>query len=197
MASYLKKTQHTAMKTVTITLGLVALLAFAGTPGAQQTRTEVIKATTPYDDSKPNSDQVPEVYAISGQFTRVLVLRFKYEADLLAGLEKMAKEHKIRNAVILSGIGSLRGYHIHTVSNRTFPSKNLFVKDPTAPCDLTSMNGYIVNGKVHAHVTLANPDKAFGGHLEPGTTVFSFAVVTVGVLPDDMDISRVDDKTYR
>jgi len=107
------------------------------------------------------------------------------------------KEHKIRNAVILSGIGSLRGYHIHTVSNRTFPSKNLFVKDPTAPSDLTSMNGYIVNGKVHAHVTLANPDKASGGHLEPGTTVFSFAVVTVGVLPDDMDISRVDDKTYR
>jgi hypothetical protein len=44
---------------------------------------------------------------------------------------------------------------------------------------------------------LANPDKAFGGHLEPGTEVFTFAVVTIGVLNDKADLSRVDDKTYR
>ena len=83
------------------------------------------------------------------------------------------------------------------VSNRTFPSKNVFVKDPTAPADIVSMNGYVTNGKIHAHLTLANPDKAFGGHLEPGTEVFTFAIVTVGVLPDNPDLSRLDDKTYR
>jgi len=59
------------------------------------------------------------------------------------------------------------------------------------------MNGYVVNGRVHAHVTLANPDKAFGGHLEPGTEVFAFAVVTLGILDDKTDLGRVDDKTYR
>jgi predicted DNA-binding protein with PD1-like motif len=59
------------------------------------------------------------------------------------------------------------------------------------------MNGYIMNGKIHAHMTLANPDKAFGGHLEPGTEVFTFAIVTVGVLPDDLDLTKLDDKTYR
>jgi hypothetical protein len=46
-------------------------------------------------------------------------------------------------------------------------------------------------------MTLANPEKAFGGHLEPGTNVFTFAIVTVGVLNDGVDLSRVDDKTYR
>lgn len=59
------------------------------------------------------------------------------------------------------------------------------------------MNGYIIDGRIHAHMTLANPDKAFGGHLEPGTTVFTFAVVTLGVLNDSTDLRRVDDKTYR
>jgi predicted DNA-binding protein with PD1-like motif len=59
------------------------------------------------------------------------------------------------------------------------------------------MNGYIINGAIHAHITLANPDKAFGGHLEPGTNVFTFAIVTIGVLNDSIDLSRVDDKTYR
>ena len=37
----------------------------------------------------------------------------------------------------------------------------------------------------------------FGGHLEPGTNVFTFAVVTLGVLPDNLDLSRLDDKDYR
>ena len=107
----------------------------------------------------------------------------------------MVKQQKIRNAVILSALGSVRGYQVHQVSNRTFPSKDTFVKNPTAPADLIGMNGYIINGRIHAHLTLANADKAFGGHLEPGTTVFTFAVVTLGVLNEGVDISRVDDKT--
>jgi predicted DNA-binding protein with PD1-like motif len=164
---------------------------------AQQSRTEVTKATTPADDSKPNSDAVPEAYAISGQFERILVLRFKYETDLLKGIEAMVQKHHVRNAVILAGIGSVKGYHLHVVSNRTFPSKNVFVRDPTSPADLVGMNGYVIEGRVHAHMTLANPNNAFGGHLEPDTKVFTFAVVTLGVLGDDVDLRRVDDKTYR
>ena len=140
---------------------------------------------------------MPDVYAIKGQFERVLVLRFKFDVDLLAGMEKMVKQEKIRNAVVLSGAGSVRGYQIHQVSNRDFPSKNMFVKNPTEPADVISMNGYIIDGKIHAHLTLATPDRAFGGHLEPGTNVFTFAIVTLGVLNDGADLSRVDDKTYR
>ena len=83
------------------------------------------------------------------------------------------------------------------VSNRTFPSKNIFIKDPVASADITGLNGYVIDGRVHAHLTLADRDKAFGGHLEPETTVFTFAIVTLGVLGDGVDLSRVDDKTHR
>jgi len=176
----------------------VFLLACCCALGGQQTRREIVNAApTPADDAKPNSDGVPDVYSIKGHFDRVLTFRFKYETDLLAGLEKMVRQEKIRNAVIMAAAGSVKGYHLHQVSNRTFPSKNVFEKDPTAPADLISMNGYIINGKIHAHMTLANPDKAFGGHLEPGTTVFTFAIVTVGVMDDGADFSHLDDKTYR
>jgi uncharacterized protein len=177
-------------------LFILSMLVAAVVAG-QQTRTEVTKTTTPEQDSKPNSAAVPDVYAIDGQFDRIVILRFKYGTDLLAGLEKMVKEQKIHDAVILAGIGSLRNYHIHTVSNNTFPSKNMFVKDPTAPSDLISMNGYIMDGRIHAHIGLANPDKAFGGHLEPGSQVFTFAIVTLGVLKDGVDFSKLDDKSYR
>jgi predicted DNA-binding protein with PD1-like motif len=164
---------------------------------AQRTVTEIVKPTTPEDDAKPNSDKVPEVFAVSGQLKRVVVLRFKYQADLLAGIEKMVKEQNIKHAVFLSGIGSVRNYHIHSVSNRDFPSKNIFMKDPSAPADIISINGYVINGRVHAHMTLANEEHAFGGHIEPNNNVFTFAIVTLGVFDEAVDLSKVDDKTYR
>ncbi|HET8548613.1 MAG TPA: PPC domain-containing DNA-binding protein [Bryobacteraceae bacterium] len=176
---------------------LAACLLIASSAFAQKKVTEIVKPTTPEDDSKPNSDKVPEVYAISGQLKRVVVLRFKYQADLLAGIEKMVKEQKIKNAVFLSGIGSLRNYHIHSVSNREFPSKNVFSRDATAPADIVSINGYVIGGRVHAHMTLTNEQHAFGGHIEPDNNVFTFAIVTLGVFDDSVDLSKADDKTHR
>ena len=173
------------------------LVLLASATIAQQTRKEVINATTSLDDSKPNNDSLPDVYAIPGKFESIIVVRLKYNADLLAGLEHIVKQQKIHNGVILSGIGSVRNYHYHTVSNRTFPSKNMHVTDPTAPADLVNMNGYIIDGRVHAHVTLADSEKAFGGHLESGTNVFTFAIVSIGILSDDTNLKRIDDKTYR
>jgi len=86
---------------------------------------------------------------------------------------------------------------LEAVSNREFPSRNVFTKDDTAPADIVSINGYVLQGRVHAHLTLASPEHAFGGHLEPDTHVFTFAIVTLAELSDDMDVSRFDDKTHR
>ena len=124
-------------------------------------------------------------------------MRFKHQTDLLAGLDSMVQRHQIRNAVILTGIGSVRNYHFHVVSNRNFPSQNTYVQDPIAPADIINMSGYIINGRVHAHLTLADTDQAFGGHLESGTTVFTFAIITFGILDDAVDLNHIDDKTYR
>jgi uncharacterized protein len=176
---------------------LISIFGITLVAYAKETRNEVTNATTLAEDAKPNSDQVPEVYAIEGKFDRIAVLRFKYQADLLAGLEQMVKAKGIRNAVILAGAGSVRGYHYHVVSNRTFPSKNIHVQDPDAPADIAGMNGYVIDGRLHCHITFANADKAFGGHLEPGTSVFTFAAVTLGVLGDGVDFTHLDDKTYR
>jgi predicted DNA-binding protein with PD1-like motif len=177
---------------------LFLILAVALALAAQESRRETTNPSpNPADDKKGLSDKVPDVYAIPTQFDRVVVLRFKFDTDILAGLQKMVKEQKISNAIILSGMGSVRGYQVHQVSNRTLPSKNMFVKNPTEPADILGMSGFIANGVIHPHISLATPEKAFGGHLEPGTTVFTFAVVTLGVLKDGADLSHLDDKSYR
>ena len=174
---------------------LLLLVLAAGISFAQETR-RAVTIPRPAEDARANSDQVPDAYAITGHFDRVVVVRLKYKADLLAGLQKVVKQEKIRNGVILSAVGSVRGYQLHTVSNRTLPSQDTFVKNPTEPADLVSMNGYVIDGRLHPHMTLATPDKVIAGHLEPGTEVFTFAIVTIGVM-NDVDLRRVDDKSYR
>jgi len=176
---------------------LLTLFAFCGVVAAQETRHEIVNsAPTPEGDSKPNSDAVPDVYTIPSHVDRVITLRFKFNADLLVGIEKVIKQEHIKNAVVLNGIGSVRGYQVHQVSNRDFPSKNMFVKNPTLPADIIGMSGYIIEGKPHVHMTMATPEHAFGGHLEPGTTVFTFGIVTLAVM-NDADFKHLDDKTYR
>lgn len=182
------------MKTLLLVAAWFSVVAFAR---AAETRTEVVRTTTPELDAKKNSVDVPDVYAVEGKFERVVVLRFKFQTDLLAGLTRMVKERGIRNAVILGAAGSVRGYHLHVVSNRDFPSKNIYMKNPDAPADITGMSGYVIDGQLHPHITLADAQRAFGGHLEPGTEVFTFAAITLGVLADGVDLKRLDDKNYR
>lgn len=59
---------------------------------SQQTRREEVRSSGAEEDARANSPDVPDVYAVSSQFDRVLILRFKYQTDLLAGMEKMVKE---------------------------------------------------------------------------------------------------------
>ena len=86
----------------------ILILAVCAT--GQETRREIVNASAnPADDAKPNSSAVPDVYAITGKFERVVTLRFKHDTDLLAGMEKMVKQEKIKHAVILAGVGSVKG----------------------------------------------------------------------------------------
>ena len=173
------------------------IVSLCGSAVAQKTQTQLTKSISPEEDNRPNSDSVPDVMTESSQFERVVLVRLKFKTDLLEGLRQAVAKENIRNGVILSSFGSVRGYHIHGVSNRDFPSENFYTKDPTHPADIISLNGMVMNGRIHPHITLADDQFSFGGHLELGTEVFTFASITIGVLPDELNLSRYDDKTLR
>jgi hypothetical protein len=159
---------------------------------------QIVRHPASAEDARPADPKVPDSYVLNGRFDRVLVLRAKNKTDLLTEMEKQVKAQNIKNAVILSGIGSVRGYRVHNVASRDYPVADMFVSAPNTPADLIGMNGYIVNGKIHAHIIMALGDKTattISGHLEKGTEVLTFAIVTLGVL--NTDLGRVDDLTYR
>jgi predicted DNA-binding protein with PD1-like motif len=172
----------------------LSFLLLAPLPAAAQIQRHPATA----EDSRLNDPKVPDSYALSGRFDRILVLRMKFKTDLLTEMENQVKAQHIQNAVILSGIGSVRGYRVHNVAGRDYPVPDMFVSAPNTPADLIGMNGYIVNGKIHAHIIMAlgdNKATTVSGHLEKGTEVLTFAIVTLGLL--NTDLGRVDDLTYR
>jgi hypothetical protein len=43
---------------------------------------------------------------------------------------------------------------------------------------------------------LATPDRVIAGHLEADNEVYTYAIVTIGVM-NDTNLEKIDDKTYR
>ena len=141
-------------------------------------------------------DNAPAVYTQSSDVQRMVVVRLKYGTDMLDGLKQAVAREKIKNAVILSGFGSVTAYHVHVVGNMSFPPKDIFTKEG-GPYDLLTVSGLIMDGRVHAHITLATPQRVLGGHLEPGTSVFTFTNISLAVLSGPVDLSRNDDWQWR
>ena len=142
------------------------------------------------------ADTAPDVHTVSGKFERVVVVRLKYGTDILEGLNKAVAKEKIANAVILSGHGSVTSYHLHVVSSTALPPKDAFFKGEGA-YDVLGAQGHIINGRVHAHMTLASTTKVIGGHLEPGTKAYTFIAIALGVLSSEANLDRIDDWNWR
>ena len=116
--------------------------------------------------------------------SRFVALRLDPGEDVLLSLRVAVVEQGIRNAVILSGVGSLDRYHFHVVKTTNMPPGNTFVRGE-GPFDILTVNGLVVNGEVHAHITFSNTELALGGHLEEGCRVLTFAVV---VMAEALDV---------
>lgn len=110
--------------------------------------------------------------------SRYFALRLDPGADVLLALRDAVREHDLRNAAILSGVGSLDRYHFHVVKTTNMPPGNTFVRGD-GPFDILTVTGLVVNGEVHAHITFSNTEIAMGGHLEEGCRVLTFAVIVL------------------
>jgi uncharacterized protein len=119
----------------------------------------------------------------SVEINRLLVARLNPGDDLLRSLAEIVQQNEIRSGVILNGIGSLSRYHVHVVKATHLPPGDTFF-ECEGPFDILNVTGFILGGRVHAHLTFSNTEKAMGGHLEEGCRILTFAVVTLAETPD-------------
>ena len=116
--------------------------------------------------------------------SRFVTLRLDPGEDVLLTLRAAVVEQGIRNAAILSGVGSLDRFHFHVVKTTNMPPGNTFVRGE-GPFDILTVTGLVVDGEVHAHITFSNTELAMGGHLEEGCRVLTFAVI---VMAEALDV---------
>jgi predicted DNA-binding protein with PD1-like motif len=136
-------------------------------------------------------NKAPEQIGLTTNFERIEIIKMLPGADLLDGFNQAVQERKIKNAVILTGIGSVTDYCFHVVSDKNLPPAQEYPKASVA-MDVVNTQGYIMNGRVHAHILFGDGNSSLGGHLEKGTKALTFYIVTIGVLPDNLNIENLD-----
>jgi len=114
---------------------------------------------------------------------RLILVRLNPKDDVLASIRATVREQGIRNGIIISGVGSLNRYRVHVVNKPVLPTEDVFFEGE-GPFDILTVTGMILDGRVHAHITFSNTERAMGGHLEEGCTVLTFAVIVIADTPD-------------
>ncbi len=114
---------------------------------------------------------------------RLILVRLNPKDDVLASIRAAVREQGIRNGIIISGVGSLNRYRVHVVNKPVLPTEDVFFEGE-GPFDILTVTGMILDGRVHAHITFSNTERAMGGHLEEGCTVLTFAVIVIADTPD-------------
>ena len=114
---------------------------------------------------------------------RVVAVRINSGEDILKTITEAARASGIETGVILNGIGSASRYRVHVVETTNLPPGNVFFEGEGA-YDILQITGFVIDGRVHAHITLSDTEKALGGHLEEGCIALTFAVLTLAETPD-------------
>jgi len=99
------------------------------------------------------------------------ILRLDPGEDVLVSVRMFLAEAGLRQAVVLGGYGTLAAHHLHWVSHNRLPADNTFGRGKGG-IEILSMNGLVVEGEPHIHVTLSTPEGAYGGHLEEGCVTY-------------------------
>jgi predicted DNA-binding protein with PD1-like motif len=130
------------------------------------------------------------LHAHESPITRAILIRADPGEDLLDALQRAVGRHGVRDGAFISGAGSLTRTSYHVVSSTDLPPENAFVEREGA-VDILAVTGFVLGGRVHAHITVSDERIAFGGHLEPGCTVLTFAMVALLETPAE-DLSAWD-----
>ena len=137
---------------------------------------------------------------VSQECGRIIVMHLGKGDLLQESIVQELERQGIKNAVLLSCIGSLRKLTIHIIASTDALSTNEFITIEE-PIEIGAMQGLVLNGEPHFHLTCSAPgDRHFTGHLEDGCEVQYLAELALVELKgleltrrlDEYNISYID-----
>lgn len=115
---------------------------------------------------------------VGGGLGQVIVLNLERGEKLLEGIREQLKELGIRDAVLISAIGTLTGAVFHRVTSTAVPPQDEFIT-LEGPIELSAVQGMVVDGEPHFHLVFSDLDRTYSGHLEDGSVVYCLAEVVL------------------
>ena len=130
---------------------------------------------------------------ISKEYENIIFIKLNSNEYLFDSLKKICKKYKIKNTIILSGIGQLKNFTIGYFNIKSGYIKNNYNK----PYELLNLSGNIIkindNYEFHIHAILSdNKMQAFGGHLFNGKVEITNEIV---LLKTYFNASRIYDNS--
>lgn len=124
---------------------------------------------------------------------RTFLLRLDQGDMLLESVEALVAEENIKNAVVVSGIGTVDESVLHMVTSTGYPPVEYFDKKRELPIEVVSIQGVIADGVPHLHMMISTKDAALGGHLEHGCKTLYLAELVITEYTD-LSLHRVPDE---
>lgn len=111
--------------------------------------------------------------------TGVVVVALRYGDGLLESLREVARQADIHTGVVISGIGSLRKGHIHTVVSNKYPPSDEYIQ-LEGPLEIAQFGGIIADYQPHLHISMMTLDRRYlGGHIEDGCEVLALMEISI------------------
>ena len=123
---------------------------------------------------------------------RIVTVSLRRGEMLLEGIQEAIRETGIRDAAVLSCIGTLSSMTWHRVTTLDLKPREEY---PTVkgPLELCCLQGLVVEGMPHFHVVCSDRDGTYAGHLEPGCEVLYLAEIVLLELAGE-PLRRVTDE---
>lgn len=119
------------------------------------------------------------MFALSNEVSgRIITVSLRRGEMLLEGIQQAIEEAGIRDAAIISCVGTLSSMTWHRVTSLDMKPKEEY---PTVcgPLELCAVQGLVVAGTPHLHIICADQNSTYAGHLEPGCEVLYLAEVVL------------------
>ena len=109
---------------------------------------------------------------------RLITVSLQRGEMLLEGIQQAIEETGIRDAAVVSCIGTLSSLTWHRVTTLDAKPREEY---PTVrgPLELCAVQGLVVEGVPHFHIVCSDQNGTYAGHLEPGCEVLYLAEIVL------------------
>ena len=103
--------------------------------------------------------------------------------NVLESIQEEIDRCGVKQGIMLSAIGSARKMVYHRISKIVNENSDEFLT-VEAPVEIGAIQGLIIDGKPHLHVTFSDLENTYTGHLEPGCEIQYLAEIVFAEIED-------------